>query len=91
MPVKPIPYGIADYKCIIENGYAYVDKTMYIRTLERAGVYHIFLRPRRFGKSLFASMLGCYYDIAKKIILISYFPIWILGRIKPKREMDIMS
>ncbi|MDR2855460.1 MAG: AAA family ATPase, partial [Methanomicrobiales archaeon] len=33
MPVKPIPYGIADYKSIITKGYAYVDKTMYIRSL----------------------------------------------------------
>jgi hypothetical protein len=66
MTVKPIPYGIADYKSIITKGYAYVDKTMYIRSLERAGVYHLFLRPRRFGKSLFASMLGYYYDIAEK-------------------------
>ena len=66
MPVKPIPYGIDDYKSIIENGYVYVDKTMYIRTLERAGVYHVFFRPRRFGKTLFASMLGYYYDIKEK-------------------------
>jgi hypothetical protein len=66
MPVKPIPYGLADYKSLIEEGYAYVDKTMYIRTLEQAGIYNIFLRPRRFGKSLFASMLGYYYDIGER-------------------------
>ena len=65
MPVKPIPYGISNYSTIIRDGYAYVDKTMYIRTLEQAGVYHLFLRPRRFGKSLFTSMLGYYYDIAE--------------------------
>jgi hypothetical protein len=66
MSVKPLPYGIADYNSIIREGYAYVDKTMYIRTLEQAGVYNLFLRPRRFGKTLFASMLGYYYDIAQK-------------------------
>ena len=66
MSVKPIPYGIADYASIITKGYAYVDKTMYIHSLEQVGVYNLFLRPRRFGKSLFASMLGYYYDIAKK-------------------------
>ena len=66
MSAKPIPYGLADYKSLIEEGYAYVDKTMYIRTLEQAGIYHLFLRPRRFGKSLFASMLGYYYDISEK-------------------------
>ena len=62
MTIKPIPYGIADYKRVVTEGYAYVDKTMYIRTLEQAGVYNLFLRPRRFGKSLFASMLRYYYD-----------------------------
>jgi hypothetical protein len=66
MPVKPIPYGVADYKKIIEEGRAYVDKTMYIRSLEDADDYILFLRPRRFGKTLFASTLGYYYDIAQK-------------------------
>ena len=66
MPVKPIPYGVADYKSLIEEEYVYVDKTMYIRSLEQAGKYLLFLRPRRFGKSLFASTLGYYYDIAQK-------------------------
>ena len=66
MPAKPIPYGLADYNLLIRDGCAYVDKTMYIRSLEEAGYYHLFLRPRRFGKSLFASTLGCYYDIAEK-------------------------
>jgi hypothetical protein len=66
MPVKPIPYGVVDYKKIIEEGRAYVDKTMYIRSLEDASDYVLFLRPRRFGKSLFASTLGYYYDITQK-------------------------
>jgi hypothetical protein len=66
MPIKPLPYGISNYDMIIREGYAYVDKTMYIRALERAGVYNLFLRPRRFGKSLFTSMLGYYYDINQK-------------------------
>ena len=66
MSVKPIPHGISNYRTIIEDGYAYVDKTMYIRSLEQADVYILFLRPRRFGKSLFTTMLGYYYDIAQK-------------------------
>ena len=66
MPAKSIPYGVADYNLLIRDECAYVDKTMYIHSLEQAGYYHIFLRPRRFGKSLFASMLGYYYDIAEK-------------------------
>jgi hypothetical protein len=63
---KPIPYGISNYKTIIEKGYVYVDKTMYISSLEQVGVYNLFLRPRRFGKSLFTTMLGYYYDINEK-------------------------
>ena len=66
MSVKPIPYGVSNYDTIIREGYAYVDKTMYIRSLEQVGAYNLFLRPRRFGKSLFTSMLGYYYDIAQK-------------------------
>ena len=63
MPVKPIPYGLDDYNLLIKDGCAYIDKTMYIHLLELAGYYNTFLRPRRFGKSLFASTLGYYYDI----------------------------
>jgi len=66
MIVKQIPYGISNYKTIISEGYAYVDKTMYISLLEQYGHYLLFVRPQRFGKSLFTSMLGYYYDIAEK-------------------------
>jgi len=66
MPVKKIPYGVSDYRKIIEEKRAYVDKTMYIRSLEDADDYVLFLRPRRFGKSLFTSTLGYYYDINQK-------------------------
>ena len=66
MAPKPIPYGFADYASIIRKGYAYVDKTMYIRSFETAGHYILFFRPRRFGKSLFASTLGYYYDRNQK-------------------------
>ena len=66
MPIKPFPYGISNYKTIISEGYAYVDKTMYIRSLEQIGVHNLFLRPRRFGKTLFTSMLRYYYDINEK-------------------------
>ena len=61
-----IPYGIADFKRIREEGYYYIDKTGYIPLLERAGSFLFFVRPRRFGKSLMASMLRCYYDIREK-------------------------
>ncbi|MCK4257977.1 MAG: AAA family ATPase [Halanaerobiales bacterium] len=61
---KKIPYGISDFKDLILQDYIYVDKTKYIELLESYGEKYIFfLRPRRFGKSLFLSMLARYYDI----------------------------
>lgn len=62
IPMK-IPYGLSNFKQIISEGYTYIDKTDYIARLEEAGRYHIFLRPRRFGKSLFLSTLWHYYDV----------------------------
>ena len=60
-----IPYGEADYKTLIEENYIYVDKTMYIEKLENFKKT-IYVRPRRFGKSLFTSMISYYYDIKEK-------------------------
>ena len=58
-----IPYGISNFRRIMENGQIYVDKTHYLEKLENLGAeYIIFLRPRRFGKSLFTSVLYNYYD-----------------------------
>ncbi|MBN2834877.1 MAG: AAA family ATPase, partial [Candidatus Delongbacteria bacterium] len=66
--MKKIPYGIANFEALKEeSSYYYVDKTRYIEELENLGTkYHFFLRPRRFGKSLFISMLEHYYDINRK-------------------------
>lgn len=61
-----IPYGIHDYKTIIDKKYLFVDKTRYIPLIEELGEYIVFLRPRRFGKTLFTSMLYYYYDINNK-------------------------
>lgn len=64
--IKTIPYGVTDYVAIrVENGY-YVDKTAYLRKIEEAGKYLFFIRPRRFGKSLFLSVMESYYDILKE-------------------------
>ncbi len=59
------PYGICDFRKIINKGYLYCDRTDRIPLLER-GDYLLFLRPRRFGKSLLLSMLTNYYDVARK-------------------------
>ncbi|MBJ6608821.1 MAG: AAA family ATPase [Candidatus Thiothrix moscowensis] len=61
-----IPYGISNFKALISEGHVYIDKTAYIATLEAQGKYHFLLRPRRFGKSLFVSMLEYYYDSARQ-------------------------
>jgi hypothetical protein len=64
--IKKIPYGISDYEKIVAGNYYYVDKTPYLQTTEEAGDYLFFIRPRRFGKSLFLSLMETYYDISKE-------------------------
>ena len=65
--MKKLPYGISDYERLIEQDYYYVDKTKYIEKLENlAEAYIMFLRPRKFGKTLFTSMIENYYDVNKK-------------------------
>ncbi|MCP4708657.1 MAG: AAA family ATPase, partial [Planctomycetes bacterium] len=59
---KQIPYGIANYEELIEDNCYFIDKTAYIEKLERIK-NPIFLRPRKFGKSLWCRILECYYDI----------------------------
>ncbi len=64
---KKIPYGISNFQDLPEQNYIYIDKTAYIRALEELDEkYVFFLRPRRFGKSLFVSLLDNYYDINTK-------------------------
>ena len=64
--VKRLPYGINDFEAIIEQNQYYVDKTMYLPLLENQPSNIFFIRPRRFGKSIFLSMLHAYYDCSKK-------------------------
>ena len=64
--MKKIPYGIINFKLLIEEDYYYVDKTMYLEKLENVGKTLFYLRPGRFGKSLFTSVLYYYYDINGK-------------------------
>ena len=62
VPAYPrIPYGEADISRIRRNGWLYVDKTRFVRLLERER-YVFLIRPRRFGKSLWVSVLENYYD-----------------------------
>ena len=57
----PIPYGEADFRRIRLRRWLYVDKTRFLRRLEQER-YAFLIRPRRFGKSLWVSLLENYYD-----------------------------
>lgn len=63
---KRIPYGVSNFVEVVEQNQYYVDKTMYLPLLEDQPSNLFFIRPRRFGKSIFLSMLRAYYDIAQK-------------------------
>ena len=64
--VKLLPYGIFDFETVIKQNLYYVDKTMFLPALEKQPRNVFFIRPRRFGKSIFLSMLHAYYDCKKK-------------------------
>ena len=62
-----IPYGESNFKGVIDERFFYQDRSMYIRQLEETTSRYLFyLRPRRFGKSLFVSMLRYYYGLEHK-------------------------
>ena len=63
--IRLLPYGMSDFATIRKENRYYVDKTMFIPKLEEFK-YQMFLRPRRFGKSLMLNMLAAYYDVAMK-------------------------
>nr|NIM15987.1 AAA family ATPase [Candidatus Aminicenantes bacterium]NIM82765.1 AAA family ATPase [Candidatus Aminicenantes bacterium]NIN22141.1 AAA family ATPase [Candidatus Aminicenantes bacterium]NIN45898.1 AAA family ATPase [Candidatus Aminicenantes bacterium]NIN88737.1 AAA family ATPase [Candidatus Aminicenantes bacterium] len=55
--IKKIPYGLANYERVVEKNCYYVDKTMFLEVIENTSDYLFFIRPRRFGKSLFLSVM----------------------------------
>ena len=63
---RRIPYGVGNWAKLVRNdAYFYVDHTAYIRELEQFET-PVFLRPRRFGKTMWCSLLECYYDVGRK-------------------------
>ncbi len=76
--IRNIPYGVGDFESVqLKNDY-YVDKTMFIPQVEKTR-FNFLIRPRRFGKTLFLSMLETYYDINKKDRFEEFFrDTWIL-------------
>lgn len=59
------PYGIADFYRLRTEGYLYVDRTAFLRAVEDLGPVLLFLRPRRFGKSLWLQTLRNYYSVLR--------------------------
>jgi len=81
--MRKLPYGMSNFLGIIEENCFYVDKTKYIEILENEHERYIFLlRPRRFGKSLFVSMLEYYYGIQHKDIFEKTFGNLYIGKNK---------
>ena len=64
--LKQIPYGEANFNDFKVKNLYYVDKTRFIRDIEKKGSYLFLIRPRRFGKSLFLVILEAYYDVEYK-------------------------
>ena len=62
-----MPIGIQSFSTMIEGNYVYVDKTHFIPKLEKLGRAYFLTRPRRFGKSLFLSMLQAYFEGRKEL------------------------
>ncbi len=61
---KKLPVGVDLFDKLIERGYYYLDKTLFIKTLvETCGDVNLFTRPRRFGKTLNMSMLKAFFEI----------------------------
>jgi len=66
IPPRKLPYGLSDFERIKKENNYYVDKTEFIKEIESSSAYLFFIRPRRFGKSLWLSLMECYYDIKRK-------------------------
>ncbi len=65
---RKYPVGIQTFEKIREGNYLYIDKTQYLADFINKGYQYVFLsRPRRFGKSLFASMVHAYYEGRKDL------------------------
>ncbi len=61
--LKKNPLGLADFRDLLRDNYAYADKTRFIEVIDDVNFLHV-VRPRRFGKSMFTTMLQAYYDKA---------------------------
>ncbi|MEM9850307.1 MAG: AAA family ATPase, partial [Bacteroidota bacterium] len=79
--MQKVPYGISNFEMLVSNNYFYMDRTPYLELLENMSYrYLFFLRPRKFGKSLFLSLLEYYYDLDKKDKFDSLFGQFYIGQ-----------
>ncbi len=67
MDKRRIPYGISNFEVLRKENYFFLDKTKFIESIDPLFIaICLFLRPRKFGKSLLISMLEYYYDLNHK-------------------------
>lgn len=79
--MRKIPYGISNFAEIPKRDYFFADKTPFLAKLEDLGEKYIFfLRPRRFGKSLWISILQHYYDVQYKAQFLDLFGKYYIGK-----------
>ena len=65
---KALPIGVEDFKDMLESDYYYIDKSLFIKELsDLKGKVNLFMRPRRFGKTLNLSMLRSFYEYTKDL------------------------
>ena len=87
--LKGIPYGISDFNRLRNDNFYFVDKTIYLPLIERMPSYLSLTRPRRFGKSLFLSMMRTYYDLLQRDNFDRYFgDLWIGAHPTDQREQN---
>ncbi len=76
-----LPYGVSNFAQLTNENYHFVDRTPFIAELEQMNErYLFFLRPRRFGKSLFVSMLQCYYGLEFQSHFVQHFGRYAIGQ-----------
>ncbi len=84
--VRLIPYGIANFAQVRREDKYYSDKTMYLEKMENTGNFLFLVRPRRFGKSVFLTMMQAYYDINRDKEFDSLFAgLYVHGHPTPER------
>jgi len=84
--MRRLPLGVSDFRQLRESDYYFVDKTQYIKRMEEYGDFLFFTRPRRFGKSLFISMMMEYYDLlAQNRFEREFKGTWIYSHPTPER------